>query len=400
MIRKKSLQTLLEEAVAEATVTKVTADTIIETMADTLVIVNPEGNIERVNQATLNLLGYKQHELIGKPVNKIIAGTEAGAADKMFRGAWMERLMKEGFIGVELPYLTKDKKEIPMGFSATAMKDEKGELICIVCVAKDLSERRDLAKIKELFNTMTKAYHELKSAQARLIQSEKMAAIGSISAGIAHELNNPLMGAVVLLEVLQSEADKNSKIYTTLETVIPELKRCTEIVTNLLTIAQPDARVEEKFSQADIPKLIDKTLNLVASQFMKMKINIIKDYSPNLPRIWCRPKQIQQVILNLLTNARDSMERTEVKELAIKVWLDNDMARIEFIDTGCGIPKEDLPKLFHPFFTTKGPGKGTGLGLSVSQSIIESHGGQIEIKSKEGKGTKATILLPVGKVKE
>ena len=370
-------------------------DNIINSMIDTLIVVDSYGKIKTINETTSDILGYKEEELIGKTVGMILAEEEEEEEEEEehFKGTNLEKLIKAGELrDYEITYRTKDRRKIPMLMSGAVLKeidcpkkepvDEcstfrgRGKhcekILGIVCVA------RDMRYIKQL--------------QQQLIQSEKMAAVGILGGGVAHELNNPLMGIGMMIECVNDELEEGDKNRERLEEVLGEVKRCSKIVTDLLSFSRPQTKGS---SWEDCNKIIDKTLAIIGYQFDKINVKIIKNYGKDIPKVLVNPNQIQQVFLNIITNAIDSMEDSGKKELVIEIRFQKEFIETEFRDTGCGIPEEKLARIFDPFFTTKEVGKGTGLGLSVVKNIIEAHRSEIEITSNVGVGTKVVVRIPL-----
>ncbi len=232
---------------------------------------------------------------------------------------------------------------------------------------------------------------ELEEMQAHLIQSEKLAGLGKLAAGIAHEINNPLGGILIYSHLLLEDAKKETPQHENLKKIIKETTRCKNIVKGLLEFARPK---EPEMTPTDINDTVDRALSIFERQALFQNIEIRKDYS-ELPKIVADGAQIQQVFTNIIANAAEAMDGNGV--LTIKTCLSgqSDCIRIEFGDTGHGIKEEDMPRLFEPFFTTKEVGKGTGLGLAISYGIVQKHQGSIEVRSEAGKGSTFTVILPL-----
>lgn len=232
--------------------------------------------------------------------------------------------------------------------------------------------------------------HEIKEMQSRLIRSEKIASLGELVAGIAHELNNPLTGVLMFASMIAGDSRLDPALKPDFETIIRETQRCAGIVRGLLDFARES--MPQK-SLGSVEKILDQTLSLVAHHSSFHDIEVVRDYEQT-PEILVDPNQIEQVFMNLFINASQAMESGGTLRIQTRYLGDLSSIRIRISDTGCGIPEENLSKIFDPFFSTKGH-KGTGLGLSVSYGIIENHGGQIEVESTLGEGTTFTITLPL-----
>lgn len=255
---------------------------------------------------------------------------------------------------------------------------------------------------RTLEQKVEEARHELHIAQAETARSEKLASVGLLAAGIAHELNNPLTGVLTFSHLVRKNMPDGSPEAEDLDLVIHETKRCAAIIRRLLDFARKKAP-EKTFS--DINELIRQTAHLIDQSAQAEDVEIKLDLDKNLPTIWIDEDLITQVIMNLLVNAEHAIAGKgiiTVRTRVIKKQLKSNkshkaspLVEISVIDTGCGIPEADLPLIFDPFFTTKSVGKGTGLGLSVSHGTIRAHGGEIEVESTVGKGSIFRIYLPV-----
>ena len=237
---------------------------------------------------------------------------------------------------------------------------------------------------------------KLRRTQKQLIQSEKLAALGQLSASIAHEINNPL-GIIKNYLLILSESMKKdvpnrpqgTEFVSNLKVVKEEVDRIARIVKSLLDFCRPKT---ESMSTLDIAKIINQTVFLVEKQFLKQNILIKRNLPANLPKVKGFDDQIKQVFLNLLMNSKDFMP--EGGEISISAHQNEDTVEVEFSDTGCGIPEENISRVFEPFFTTKEGREGTGLGLWICCGIIQRHGGIIVAKRKD-KGTSFLITLPI-----
>ncbi len=298
--------------------------------------------------------------------------------------------------------------------SATLVVYSSNRLLQVV--GQDVTQREQLAAhlkdhAEELEREVEARTGALRESQARLVQQEKMAALGGLVAGIAHELNTPI-------GTINSSADTLARCLDTVRKTlcdpstpesIREDKRLQQVIDLIEDIARINklacarivsivgslrnfARLDEaEFQSADLREGLDSTLTLIRHE-LKNRINVVKDYE-DIPPVLCHPNQINQVFMNLLVNATQAIP--DKGEIRLRTFLDGDDIGVSITDSGTGIPKENLAAIFDPGFTTKGVGVGTGLGLSICFKIAEDHGGRIEVESEVGKGSTFTLWLPI-----
>lgn len=282
----------------------------------------------------------------------------------------------------------------------------------------------EFGKVAESFNSMTLALknsrqelqewgltlerkveqrtRQLRIAEAETARSEKLASVGLLAAGIAHELNNPLTGVLTFSHLLRKKMPEGSQDAEDLDLVIRETKRCAGIIRRLLDFAREKAP-EKKFS--DINLIIENTLRIIERPAFLRDVNVTLDFDRDLPPVWLDADLIEQVVMNMLVNAQQAVEQGGDIQVRTRRVLKSvspepgrepiSMVEITIDDTGCGIPEENLQRIFDPFFTSKEVGKGTGLGLSVSHGIVNAHGGTIEVESRVGEGSTFRVYLPV-----
>lgn len=391
-------QAEIERKNQELSQTKDFIEDVVKSMVDALMVIDSQGKIKMLNRAFLELLGYKEEEIMGKPAEMIFAEVEGKKL--LFKGTYVEKLIKEGFIkDFEMDFRSKEGEKIPMTFSGSMMKNSQGEIIGIIGVAKDLRETKRLlaeAAAAEAERTkaaeLERAYKELQELQAQLIHSEKLASLGRLAAGVAHEINNPLTGVLTFAHLLSKRVPKDNRWKEDLGVIVKEATRCKRIIKGLLDFAR---QTEPEKVWVDINKIIEKSLSLVENQASFQNIKIVKELAPVLPEIMVDANQIHQVFMNIILNAQEAMPEEGFLTVASDLIDGDQWIEVKFIDTGCGISEENMDKLFDPFFTTKETDKGTGLGLAVSYGIMERHQGTIEVESRLGKGTTFIIKLPV-----
>lgn len=340
-------------------------------------------------------------------------------------------VMMSGIISKPLERLSKAAKEITDGnFDVQIPKTNFTEINELINSYNEMGlQLNELyssleLKVQERTVALEAANYKLQETQAMMVHSEKMRSLGELVAGIAHEINNPvnfIHGNIMILQnyvddllrLIDLYEENNINFPEDIKTKIEALKKeidldflrgdikdliksCiegTQRTKNIVLDLKNFSRMEERvLTQLDIPKEIDTTLNILNNKY-KNRITVIKNYSPDTPKIEAYGGQLNQVFMNILDNAQDAMG--EKGTLTINVYKEHSKVKIEFIDTGKGIPEENLKKVFDPFFTTKPVGKGTGLGMSISYRVINDHHGTIEVESKVNAGTKFTITLPI-----
>jgi two-component system NtrC family sensor kinase len=246
----------------------------------------------------------------------------------------------------------------------------------------------ELAVLGRSFNRMAETLH---NAQQELLHKDRLASMGQLAAGVAHEVNNPLGTILLFSEALYKETPDDSPHRDDLRMIINETTRCKNIVADLLNFA----RQQEVLAQeTDVHALLEQVIEESCRQPSFEGVQIVRRFDPDLPNIQADPAQLQQVFINLLNNAAESIQGDGTITLTTRP-VDSHWVEVQVSDTGSGIPEENLHRLFTPFFTTKPPGKGTGLGLSIVYGIVKMHRGQITVQSQVGHGTTFVVTLPV-----
>ena len=250
------------------------------------------------------------------------------------------------------------------------IRDDQGKPVGLMGAGRDLTERRRL--------------------EAQLVQSAKMASLGTMAGGMAHELRNPLAVASGAAQMLLKR-EEDGFIKECSDRIYSGIKRASDIIENLLRFSQVSGT---KTNPVDINSVLDGTLSLLNHQISLEKIKIVKDYTPTLPSVLANRNRLQQVFMNLIINAMDAM-RENKGELRLQTKNgDNHSVKISVRDSGSGIPKENIPRIFDPFFTTKAKEQNTGLGLFITYGIIRDYQGNIAVESEPGKGTAFIVTLP------
>jgi two-component system NtrC family sensor kinase len=338
-------------------------------------ISSKEGKFLNANQALLDMLGYESKEEFLK-IN-ISKDLYLKPED---RREFQEMIERDGHvIDYKVDFKRKDGRTIPVSLTGHARYDQQGKVLGYEGINVDLSQRLDMER-------------KLVDTQEKLLQSEKLAAMGRLTSQIAHELNNPLYGIMNTLELLKTEVSPQSKRRRILDMALSETERLTELLRKMLSFSKPD---EEEKQSTDINTILDEILLLVGKQLQENSIRISSHLADNLGKVHASRNQLRQVFLNMISNAKDAMP--EGGTLTVKTMGKGSNIYIYMIDTGTGISEENIPKVFDTFFTTKESVKDVGLGLSVCYGFIKEHRGDIRVASKRDSGTTFTISLPIWK---
>ncbi len=351
---------------------------IIQSSPNPIMAADLKGNIIIWNRAAEKTLGYSAGETIGKmPITKIYP---EGVAKKIMK---MIRSPEHGGIGMlrayPMLYVRKDGEAIDGTLSAAMIYDDEGREVATVGSFVDLTERIEMERT-------------LNQTQQQLLQSEKLAAMGRLTSQLAHELNNPIYGIMNTLELLKTEIKPDNRRRKLLDMSLSETVRLADMLRKMLSFSKPD---QEEKNFADINTIIEEMIILHEKMLQENTIRVAYELAEDLPHVYISKNQMRQVILNMISNARDAMP--EGGTLRFRTSREKDMIAIEVTDTGMGIPEEHVNRIFDSFFTTKDSVKGVGLGLSVCYGFIRDHGGDIKVKSKPGEGTTFTITLPMDK---
>jgi two-component system NtrC family sensor kinase len=343
---------------------------MFESVTDGISVIDLNGVITEVNQRMVAIHGFSsKDELLGRNAFELVAPRDHERITTNMREA-----IKQGRIrSMEYTLLKANGTEFPGELSTSVLKNASGNPAGHITIVRDITERKGM--------------------QEQLMLTDRLASIGELASGIAHELNNPLTSIIGFSQLLMERKDTADDVKEDLGLVHGEAQRAAGIVKNLLTFARKHAPVKQL---SQINGIIEDVLRLRAYEQKVSNIEVIKQFDPKLPQTMIDHFQIRQVFLNLIINAEYFMiEAHNRGTLTITTKSSDSIVRISFADDGPGISKENLSRIFSPFFTTKEVGKGTGLGLSICHGIVAEHGGSISARSQLGKGTTFVVELPI-----
>jgi PAS domain S-box-containing protein len=390
---------------------------------ESMVVTDANNIVLRVNRAFTESTGYTAEDVVGREMSHLLRSSRHDEA--FYAGMW-QALQETGSWKGEVWNQRKNGEVYPEWVTITAVRSSADILTHYVVTLTDVTDRKRLeSEMAQRIEELKTLNDRLEETQTQLLQAEKMAAVGQLAAGIAHEINNPIgfvnsnLGTLrkyvtALLQVIDAYrplADACPREHPTLLEVnqfcrtvdlafirddalslLAESRDGLERVTRIVADLKDFSRVgESKWQPADLHKCLDSTLNVVFSE-IKCKATVTKEYGV-LPEIMCMPFQLNQVFMNLLVNAAHAIK--ERGTITLRTGRAAETVWVEVEDDGVGIPAENLQRIFEPFFTTKPVGAGTGLGLSVSYGIVQRHRGRIEVRSELDKGTVFRVNLPI-----
>ncbi len=289
-------------------------------------------------------------------------------------------------------------KSIQMGAQDYILKNMINTEIIVKSIYYSLERSKITRELEIQKINVEDAYSQLSSQSAQLIQSEKMNTVGKMVAGIAHGLNNPLMGVINTIQFLLEKTSEDHEDIEVLKMAEEASQRCIDIVNNLQNIAYMQIENSE-FSIESLTTIIDQVLYLLNFRIKNSNIKLIQYIPDNIPLFWMKTNHMQQVFLSIINNSIDSLENRDKKEIIIEVKYEGEFVNTIIRDTGSGIPPDNLEKIFDPFFTTNTSNGSTGLGLSICKNIIDDHSGKISCESELGVGTTLFFSLPLEKRK-
>jgi two-component system sensor histidine kinase HydH len=329
-----------------------------------------------------NICGLKQNEFAGTFEAFLV---RVHPEDRGFVKRTIETTSKEGkTFGMEIR-IVRPGKEVRVLFTKGEYEsDEQDNIVKLLGASQDITEQKNSEA------ELRKTYEKLKETQNELIHSEKLAALGRFSSGIAHEIRNPLANISALAQIVLRRAKIDGKMKQHLKYILANTEIASKIIQDLLNFASPEDIV---FQPGDLGKVINKLCNIVRQRCENHRVKLVKEISPSMPRIMLNEKKLNTAFMNFISNSLDAMPKGGT--LSINACRDNKTndVKVTFEDTGSGISQEYMDKIFEPFFTTKDTG--TGLGLSLAYQVIRSHSGRMDIQSKTNEGTKIIVKFPI-----
>jgi PAS domain S-box-containing protein len=352
---------------------------LADNVTDVIWKVNVESptRLNYVSPSITPLLGYTVEEAMDKSMEEIFSPASFENATSILEEEMAYELKRKGARHrsrrLDLELISKDGSLVDVEVNFAFIRGPDGRPVEILAVARDIAER--------------------KCMQEQLMLSDRLASVGELASGIAHELNNPLTGVIGFSQLLLDMEDIPDNIREDLNLINSEARRTASIVKNLLTFARKHTAVKQL---GQLNSVIEDVLSLRAYEQKANNIEVKTRLAPNLPEIMLDYFQLQQGFLNIVVNAENAMLEAHGRgKLVVTTEKVNHLIRASFTDDGPGIAKENLKRVFDPFFTTKEVGKGTGLGLSICHGIISTHGGRMYAESKVGKGTTFVVELPI-----
>lgn len=348
---------------------------IIQKMGSGLFTVDMDGLITFANKASLKTLGFDYEAVQGKDITDFFVDRKEG-------GEVIQKILSDHitFESYETYWMSKDGEPVPIGFSTSYIK---------------MDTQEDSEGVLFLFRNIT----QVNNLRSQIERMDRLATLGELSAGIAHEIRNPLAGIKTSAQVLEESFSPGDFRSQLVSRIVKEIDRSNELLKKFFNFAKP-SKPKQEFQ--NIEMIIDGVYLLLASRLRKKNILFKTDFAESIPQVYIDSSQVEQVILNVFLNAVEAITKSgeiHVKiSIAQKIKLKEDSAQsdaicIEISDDGVGIPDDRLEKVFNPFFTTKSDG--VGLGLSISSRLLEENGGKIELESKENEGTMFRIYLPI-----
>ncbi len=359
---------------------------VVDGMSEGIWVTNAEGNTVYANSNFSKMLKTPLNELSQKHLVEVILFDDKTPAEMFLSPTTLDAQRR-----VDIQLCQKGGTALWVMMGMNPMFGKRSEFLGSIFMVMDISE----IKSAEL---------ALKKNRDQLFETSKLASLGEMSAGMAHEMNQPMAGITLAVATIKKLKEKNlltdAELESALTDILASVKRCTKVINHVRAFARQET---QNFALINVNETLSSALMLMKQSLKLSGIEVVQDLSVVLPEISGEPFQLEQVWINSLSNAKDALDERALasgdvhyrKRLAITSKVEGDTVLVEFTDNGIGMSEAVRKKIFQPFFTTKAPGKGTGLGMSIVHGILESHKASIEVKSQPKKGTTFSIRLPV-----
>ncbi|MBU0986140.1 MAG: PAS domain-containing protein [Proteobacteria bacterium] len=381
----------------------VEVETILHGIQDFITVITPDLDIVEVNEAFYTKMGYSREDVVGRKCYEIFQHSNQPCSDEELVCPLKEVIRNKRPCRQIRTRVRSDEERRHIEVNVYPIWEKDGRIAKFIHISRDITQqiKEDAEITRRLEQMVNERTRQLKETHDKLLHQDKMASLGKLAASVVHEINNPIAGILTLTmlikRIIAEEAIKEKELdqfRRYLDLMETETRRISRIVNNMLAFSR-NSKME--FKSVNINRLIETTLFLTANLLKINGVKVEKKLSSNLPDLVGSEDQLQQVFMNIVSNAAESIESDQGGVLRIETrhFKKSDKIAIRFHNTGSMIPQENISKIFEPFFSTKTKGKGAGLGLSVAYGIIKEHNGTIFVESEKDKGTSFTVKLPL-----
>ncbi|MBF0344052.1 MAG: PAS domain S-box protein [Nitrospirae bacterium] len=374
-------------------------ENIMSSIHDAILIIDKNGVILSINEHLTQMLGFQEEEIITSNLNTIIKGDDSDNKD-FVKEIILTKLINNEIVGnLEILLMRKDGQSVSVLLSASNISESVEQTGSIICIARDITD----IKAKEM---------EIQEKNTQLVHAGRLSALGEMSTGVAHELNQPLTIIRLAAEGIRKYFTKNLEPtegnapnvkmeFEAINEIISQVKRATTVINNMRSFARLNVN---DYEPIDLSETLDKALSFFREQFRLHAIDLTVTVGEKVPKVRLNSQKFEQIVVNILTNARYALDKKDRKDytgykkfVALRLFLSNEIGKaiLEIQDNGIGMSEDVRRRCFEPFYTTKDVGEGTGLGLTIVNSIAREFGLTIEVESTEGQGSVFRILIPI-----